>query len=87
MCVNGVVTQGRNEYAQWVTSYKLSYSTDGTSFTELSQVFTGNDDQHSRKANSLEPVQARYVRFYPQTWNKHMSMRGGIIAGDIPGIF
>ena len=90
MCVNGVVTQGRNDYGQVVTSYKLSYSTDGTTFTELSQVFAGNDDQHSRKTNSFDAVQARYVGFYPQTWNGHMSMRAGVIAGHIAtaqGIF
>ena len=32
--VTGVVTQGRarNDVDQWVTSYKVSYSNDGTNF-------------------------------------------------------
>ena len=30
--VKRVATQGRNGYAQWVTSYKLQFGNDGTSF-------------------------------------------------------
>jgi len=28
----GFATQGRNAYSQWVTSYKVEYSNDGSSF-------------------------------------------------------
>ena len=31
--VTGVATQGRCAWPQWVTSYRLSYSTDGQSWT------------------------------------------------------
>ena len=31
--VTGVATQGRADYAQWVKSYKLQYSTDGSAWT------------------------------------------------------
>ena len=30
--VKGIATQGRSEYGQWVTAYKLEYSIDGASF-------------------------------------------------------
>ncbi len=30
--VTRVATQGRNDYDQWVTKYKLQYSNDGASF-------------------------------------------------------
>ena len=30
--VTRVATQGRNDFAQWVTKYKLTYSDDGVSF-------------------------------------------------------
>ena len=30
--VTGVATQGRNDYPQWVTKYKLEYSNDGVNF-------------------------------------------------------
>ena len=83
MCVNGAVTQSRASpgYGQRVTSYKLSYSTDGTSFTELPEVYAANDvEGDARKTVSFKGVQARYVRFIPQTWQSHMSMRAGVIA-------
>lgn len=31
--ITGVATQGRADAAQWVKSYKLEYSTDGSSWT------------------------------------------------------
>ena len=31
--VTGVATQGRYNYNQWVTTYKLQYSKDGSTFT------------------------------------------------------
>ena len=30
--VTGVASQGRNSYNQWVTKYKLEYSSDGVTF-------------------------------------------------------
>ncbi len=30
--VTGVATQGRSDYPQWVTKYKLQYSNDGANF-------------------------------------------------------
>ena len=39
--VTKVGIQGRQDYAQWVTKYRLSYSTDGQHFTSQDQV--GNE--------------------------------------------
>ena len=39
--VTKVGIQGRHDYAQWVTKYRLSYSTDGQHFTSQDQV--GNE--------------------------------------------
>ena len=39
--VTGLATQGRNDYHQWVTKYKVQYSDDGVNFqyyTEQGQV-------------------------------------------------
>ena len=86
-CVDGAVTQRRKDSSQRVTSYKLSYSADGSSFTELSQVFSANVvDDESKVTNSFAPVQARYIRFIVQKWFSHISMRAGVIAGPA-GIF
>ena len=82
-CVSGVITQRRKNHGQRVTSYKLAYSTDGSSFTELSQVFSANDaNDDSKVTNSFAAVQARYVRFIVQTWEHHISMRAALIAGE-----
>ena len=81
MCVNGVVTQSRKDYNQRVTSYKVSYSADGQNFTELPQVYTGNDRfDNSKKTNNFKPVPARYVRFIVQTYYGHPSMRAAVIG-------
>ena len=81
-CVNGVVTQRRKNNVQRVTSYKLSYSGDGKTFTELPQVFDGNvKDDSSKVTNYFNAVHARYVRFVVQLWVDHVSMRAAVIAG------
>lgn len=36
--ITGVATQGRSDADQWVTSYKLQYSTDGSSWTDYPSV-------------------------------------------------
>jgi hypothetical protein len=47
--VSGVVTQGRKQVAQWVTSFKVQASSDCSSFTDVDggKVFTANWDWSS----------------------------------------
>ncbi|XP_078667263.1 uncharacterized protein LOC144909086 [Branchiostoma floridae x Branchiostoma belcheri] len=86
--VTGVITQGRqNSYAQWVTSYKLQFSVNGTDWTTYAgsdgsdKVFTGNTDMNTPVTNLLDnPVAARYVRFLVLTWVYHISMRAEILG-------
>jgi hypothetical protein len=48
-------------------------------------VFNGNSDQNTAvKTLFQQPVNARYVRIYPQSWQDHMSMRAGIIKVPTP---
>jgi hypothetical protein len=79
MAVTHIVTQGRHEYDQWVTEYKVQHSTDGSQFTAVSATFTGNKDRGTYQTNALS-VGARYIRIYPQKWSSHMSMRMGVHA-------
>lgn len=55
--VTKVLTQGRQDYAQWVTQFKVSYSVDGTNF-----IF-----QNKVSANEVEAAgfvfQRRHGRF------------------------
>ncbi|XP_027059482.1 neurogenic locus Notch protein-like [Pocillopora damicornis] len=81
--VTGVATQGRYNYNQWVTKYKLQYSNDGATFTYYKEpgqtadmVFSGNTDRNTVVYHFLNaPVTARYIRFQPVTWSGHISMR------------
>ena len=38
MSISGTATQGRQDSPQWVTSYKIEYSSDGSSWAYYSQV-------------------------------------------------
>ncbi|XP_030841953.1 uncharacterized protein LOC115924199 [Strongylocentrotus purpuratus] len=81
--LSGIVIQGRSDYDQWVTSYRLQYRPDGESAlidvvddNGAIVTFTGNSDGDSLVINMLPlPVAARYVRILPQTWNSYISMR------------
>ncbi|XP_035669874.1 EGF-like repeat and discoidin I-like domain-containing protein 3 [Branchiostoma floridae] len=86
--ITGTISQGRHwNHAQWVTSYKLQYSTDATRWTiysdsdGLDKVFRGNMDMRTPVTNMLcEPIEARYVRFLPQTWDGGQAMRVEILG-------
>ena len=82
--ISGVITQGRKNSAQWVTSYKVKYKDESGSWWDIDgKTFPGNVDKSSKVTTTFsKPVRARYIRIYPQTWNSHISMRADIIAGD-----
>jgi len=83
--VTKVATQGRYDDNQWVMSYSLSYSVDGTHWAWYRladghiKVFGGNIDRNTLVFHSLSsPIQARYLRFRPRTWSGHISMRAEV---------
>ncbi|CAH1244992.1 MFGE8 [Branchiostoma lanceolatum] len=83
----GVVTQGRFGHQQWVSTYQLHFSVDGTNwwpYTDASgrqKVFQGNEDSNTPQRRLLaNPVTARYVRFLILAWNDHISMRMEILG-------
>ncbi|XP_019639599.1 PREDICTED: uncharacterized protein LOC109481455 [Branchiostoma belcheri] len=86
--VTGTVIQGRQrDYEQWVTSYKLRYSADQTVWTTYAgsdgseMVFPGNTEMRTPVTNLLDnPIAARYVRFYPQTWHNYIAMSVEILG-------
>ena len=88
--VAGVVTQGRQDQAQWVTGYTVSTSTDGSTWTPVNngQQLSGNTDQSTKVRHAFSSVSARYIRFYVKTWHNRISMRAGVIISgyDVPGI-
>ncbi|XP_035689940.1 neuropilin-1-like isoform X4 [Branchiostoma floridae] len=88
--VTGTITQGVSSGEYWVKSYKLQHSTDGASWTTYAnsegteKVFIGNTDYYTPVTNLLDnAVEARYVRFLPQTWESYMSMRAEILGCNL----
>ena len=82
--ITGIAIKGRKDNGQWVTTFKVkSKGSDGVwKDVEGGKVYTGNSDQDTKvDATFATPIDARYIRIYPQTWNGHMSLRADIIAG------
>eukprot|EP00941_MAST-03F_sp_MAST-3F-sp1_P002054 g2054.t1 len=80
--VMGVYTQGRADAKQWVTSYKIKFSMNKNSFTDVEggKIFDGNTEQFQRVNNKFkETIRARFISIHPQTWFGHVSLRFGVL--------
>ena len=81
--ITSVATQGRTDGREWVTAFRLSYSSDGSKWHYVKdsendhiRVFAANADSHSVKHSYLEnSIIARFVKFHPVKWHGHPSMR------------
>lgn len=87
--VAGVVTQGRNCCAQWVKTFKvMAKKNEGDWFwVDNQNVYNGNFDQNTKVISDFKnPIVARYIRIYPQSWNRHMSMRCDVRCANLRAI-
>ncbi|XP_035669024.1 uncharacterized protein LOC118411098 [Branchiostoma floridae] len=66
--------------ASHVKSYKLQYSTDGISWTTYGNSYVPEKVFEGRYELLSSPVDARFVRFYPQTWYLRIAMRVGVLG-------
>jgi len=85
--LKGVVTQGRQDYWQWVDSYTIDISSDGKTWDKVDcgRVFKGNTNMYTKVENTFDaPLNGRYVRIKPRTWYGHISMRAGLLVCEIP---
>lgn len=79
--VSGISTQGRLGYAEWVKTYRVSYSYDGLLYADYKEepeakVFVGNNDQSTVVHNDLkEGIVTRFIRIHPITYSGWMSFR------------
>lgn len=81
--VQGIVTQGRANMAQWVTSAKVETSIDNINWAIASTSLTLNSDQTTKVYRNFPKVMyARYVRVTPIGVNVHASMRMGVLLRD-----
>ncbi|CAH1776679.1 unnamed protein product [Owenia fusiformis] len=88
MFITGIITQGRNGYSQWVTSYKFLYGKDEGSLQEYGMVLQGNSDRDTKVQNMLDPpVNARYVQINPQTkYGTAPCLRFDVIGCEIENV-
>ncbi|ESO02321.1 hypothetical protein HELRODRAFT_66308, partial [Helobdella robusta] len=93
-----LVTAGRGDKGRqhWVTQFTLTYSNDTENWINYRLpsrpkedfVFNGNDEKYSEKINFLShPITARYFRFHPIRWHRHISMRVAVIGCPYEGHF
>lgn len=89
--VTSLMTQGRGDGKEWVTSFMVSYSVHDVQQWQYitdqygnRKVFEGNSDSYSVKHSYLdEPIIARYVKFHTVQWNRHPSMRVEIMGCQV----
>ena len=74
--ITGVRTQGRGDAAQWVTSYVLEGTKNGTTWVKIA-TFTGNSDQNTVIYNAVTNTDKDWTgaRIRPLTWSAHPSLR------------
>jgi len=83
--ISGIAMKGRKDYDQWVKTFKVMVKGVSGTWVDVDdgKVFTGNTDRDTQVNVFFDtPVEARYIKIYPQTWNSHMSLRAGIYVGD-----
>ncbi|XP_074837872.1 adipocyte enhancer-binding protein 1 isoform X2 [Carettochelys insculpta] len=79
----GVITQGRDSqiHDDFVTAFYVAFSNDSQAWVMYSNgyeemLFHGNVDKDTPVLTEFpEPVVARFIRVYPQTWNGSLCMR------------
>lgn len=93
----GIVTKGRGDAEQWVTSYiaeTVNHEGDPFMPVDNGRIFNANTDQDTPVTNYFfAPVKAFLLKMYPHAWHGHMSFRIEILGckneisrcGDIVG--
>ncbi|XP_066509731.1 EGF-like repeat and discoidin I-like domain-containing protein 3 isoform X2 [Hoplias malabaricus] len=95
MRVTGLITQGAKRIGspEYVKSYKVASSDDGKTWrtykvkgTDEDMIFRGNVDNNTPSANSFTPpIEAQYVRIYPQVCRRHCTLRMELLGCELSG--
>lgn len=81
--VQGIVTQGRSNMDQWVTTARVDVSPDNINWVTASSSLSLNSDRNTKIYRNFPNVMyARYVRVIPITVGGHASMRLGILLRE-----
>ncbi|CAH2274982.1 adipocyte enhancer-binding 1 [Pelobates cultripes] len=90
----GVITQGRDSliHDDFVTSFHVGFSNDSQKWVLYSNgfeemLFYANVDKDTPVQTDFpEPVAARFIRIYPQTWNGSLCMRLEVLGCPISNV-
>lgn len=74
--IKSVSTKGRANLNEWVTTYRLLATKDGTTWSNLGD-FTGNSDRNTLVSNPVNNTDKDWigVRIQPLAWNGHPTLR------------
>ncbi|XP_038068756.1 lactadherin-like isoform X2 [Patiria miniata] len=86
--ITGLITQGRGDYDQWVTEYRVTNSRNGgQSWNNVTDVdgkpigFPGNNDGNTVVTTRFPfALRTRILRIRPTAWYVHCSMRFEVIG-------
>lgn len=79
--VNGVASQGREDADQWLGTYTVATSLDGTTWYNVPGTFSGNADRNTVAINWFGQYHARYVRITTTaTFTGHQSARFEVLS-------
>ena len=79
--VFSVITQSRPVVQNWVTSYYVNISSDGSIWRQIGSLYEANPELDTKVTNTLpDDTRARYVRVMPSTWHVHSAMRWELVG-------
>ncbi|XP_055791990.1 EGF-like repeat and discoidin I-like domain-containing protein 3 isoform X1 [Salvelinus fontinalis] len=95
MRVTGLITQGARRLgsSEYVKSYKIAHSDDARTWSMVKargdtqdMIFHGNSDSSSLMANAFSsPIEAQYIRVYPQVCRGHCMLRMELMGCELTG--
>ncbi|XP_031433856.1 EGF-like repeat and discoidin I-like domain-containing protein 3 isoform X4 [Clupea harengus] len=95
MRITGLITQGAKRMGkpEYVKAYKVAFSEDGEIWsmfidrgTDGDMEFKGNIDNNSPSAISFTPpIEAQYIRIYPQVCRGHCTLRMELLGCELTG--
>jgi hypothetical protein len=84
--IHEIETKGRADSAQqWITKYRLAFSTDGDTWTMLDDELEGNQDRNTLSENQIDPpIVASMLRLFPTNYHEKPSLRAEIFGCTAP---
>jgi hypothetical protein len=83
--ISKIQTMGRASSSDYVTEYKLAFSSDGDKWTMPDPVFEANQDGDSVSENDLDPpIVASMLRLYPTKHHSRIALRAELFGCNAP---